>query len=306
VAFKDNVLYLRQQGIDCALPLSEENDKHIRSPFVEHAGCRLRLQPQALAGLGLKSVDDVLAEGDGYPRRHTELLRNALAAIERFAPDVFEQISGTIRVVGLKSNDGDFTNVSFSELPGAMLLSVVDHPLVMADRIIHEFHHNRLFHIEDCGSLFEPQSPTKEDFYSPWRNDRRPLKGVLHGLYVFIAVGRFWRRVHLQGELSSYDRSLVTDQLLRISRQVILARDELARNARFTPPGQGLFAQLSSDVDELHDQIAALGLPHDAPAMEVRDDGSIAPQMSRETKKPLSVREAIDEHRLSFSQTESQ
>jgi HEXXH motif-containing protein len=280
------------------LPLTEGNDILIRSPVVEHAGCRLRLQSQALAGLGLKSVDAVLCEGEAYSRRYSELLRNALAAIERFTPDIFEQISGTIRIVGLKSSDGDFTNVSFSELPGAMLLSVVDHPLVMADRIIHEFHHNRLFHIEDCGSLFDSSSPTGEDFYSPWRNDRRPLKGILHGLYVFIAVGRFWREVYLQGGFERQDESLVADQLFRIGRQLTLARDELSQNACFTPPGQGLFAQLSADVEELNAQIAELGLHPNALAVEVRDDGSIVPQLNRETNKPLTVYQAVEEHRL--------
>lgn len=299
-AFRAGMLHLRLKGAEHIVPLAGGGDQLVRSPIVEHAGCRLRLQPQALARLGLAPVDAVLAEGDEYPRRHSKLLRGALAAIEHYVPEMFEQISGTVRIVGLKSSAGDFTNVSFSELPGAMLLSVIDHPLVMADRIIHEFHHNRLFHIEDSGSLFDTDSPTEEKFYSPWRADPRPLKGVLHGLYVYIAVGRFWLQVHRHGGLSNADQTLVIDQLLRTGRQVATARDELARHARFTPPGEGLFAQLSADVDELNAQISAAGLPADAPAVEVGDDGTIAPQCSRSTGQPLTVAEAIDEHRGAF------
>lgn len=299
-AFRAGRIQLRLNGVEHTMPLGGGADPLVTSPIVEHAGCRLRLQPQALARLGLAPVDAVLAEGDGYARRHTELLRGALAAIEHYVPEMFEQICGTVRIVGLKSSDGDFTNVSFSELPGAMLLSVIDHPLVMADRVIHEFHHNRLFHIEDSGSLFAADCPAEESYYSPWRNDRRPLKGVLHGLYVYIAVGRFWLQVHREGGLSAADQTLVTDQLLRIGRQVALARDELTRHARFTPPGEGLFAQLSADVDELNLQIAAEGLPADAPAIEVRDDGAIVPQRCRSAGEPLTIAEAIEEHRNAF------
>lgn len=300
-AFRAGKLCTLVDGNERWLELAKSGGTLCSAPIVEHAGCRFRIQPLALARLGLPSVNAVLAEGDDYARRHTELLRGALAAIEHYVPEVFAQISGTIRIVGLKSSSGDFTNVSFSELPGAMLLSVIDHPLVMADRIIHEFHHNRLFHIEDSGSLFDSNSPTEERFYSPWRDDARPLKGILHGLYVYIAVGRFWLTVHGEGGLSNADRALVTDQLLRIGRQLMFARDELARHARFTPPGEGLFAQLRVDVEKLNARIAEAGLPSDAPAVEVRDDGAIESQCCDRTGEPLTVAAAIEGHRRRFA-----
>jgi hypothetical protein len=119
-------------------------------------------------------------------------------------------------------------------------------------------------------------------------------------MYVYIAVGRFWLQVHREGGLSEADQTLVTDQLLRIGQQVALARNELSRHARFTPPGEGLFAQLSADVDELNSHIAAAGLPDDGPAMEIHDDGAIATQRCRTTGEPLTVAAAIEEHRRAF------
>lgn len=300
VAYRHDKLHLRQNGAERSISLTTGCEL-TRSAIVEHAGCRLRIQPESLSGLGIPSVSAVLTEGEAYGRRHTELLRGALAAIEHYVPEMFEQISGTIRILGLKSSHGDFTNVSFSELPGAMLLSVIEHPLVMADRIIHEFHHNRLFHIEESGSLFAPDSPAAEEYYSPWRADPRPLKGVLHGLYVYIAVGRFWLQVYCDGGLSETDQTLATDQLLRTGMQIELARDELIRHARFSPPGEGLFKQICADVDELSTQIAALDLRSDSPAVAIRDDGTSVLQRSRSTGDPLSVAEAIEEHRAAFA-----
>ncbi len=272
-------------------------------PVLDTGGCSIRLQPAALAGLGLAAVEPTIVAGDDYQREHASLIREALEAIRRYSPETFEQVRDNIRLIALKPHRGNqYTNVSISELPGAMMLTVVNHPLAMADRIIHEFHHHRLFSIEDGDPLLEPNTSPGERlarYYSPWRDDPRPIRGLLHGLYVFIAVGRFWQAIFEAADRSA-DQPYVVDQLLRIGKQLTLAHDILASNARFTPIGEGAFAQITTDVAALHERMRSAGLPDDAPALELTDAGHIQSQLSSTTNRPLTVAEAIDEHIARF------
>jgi len=57
-----------------------------------------------------------------------------------------------MRVIAFNSpTEGSFPNVSFSDLPGAFILSAVREPYWLADALIHELLHNRLFFINERG-----------------------------------------------------------------------------------------------------------------------------------------------------------
>lgn len=274
-----------------------------KCPVPEVDGCSIRLQPAALAGQGVAAVEPTIAVGEAYQAQQAGLLRNALEAIHRYSPEVYQQIRDNVRLIALKPHrSSEYTNVSLSELPGAMMLTVVNHPLVMADRIIHEFHHHRLFSIEDGDPLLELSNGPGQRltrYYSPWRDDPRPIRGLLHGLYVFIAVGRFWQAVY-EAAGGSADQPYVVDQLLRIGKQLTLAHDVLASNAPFTPIGEGVFAQMTSDIAALHERMRGAGLPDDAPALVLTEAGDMQPQLSITTRRPLTVAETIEEHIARF------
>lgn len=272
-----------------------------RSPCVEYKGWRLRMQPQAAVGLGLAAADACLRVANEFQRTHAELIRRAMESIERYASDCFEQMSATTKIVGLKPIEhGEYTNVSFSELPGLMLLSVIDNPQVMADRMIHEFHHNRLFHLEDHDAILDPAGPADSAFYSPWRDDPRPLRGVLHGLYVYIAVGRYWLNIWRSVEDVDIDRAFVADQSRRVILQCRKAQATLADNAVFTPLGEGLFSQIRVDIETLEDAARLYDVPADTEAWTMSSDGRLARQISHAGDRVLTVNEAVQQHHESF------
>jgi asparagine synthetase B (glutamine-hydrolysing) len=75
--------------------------------------------------------------------------------VERYAPQQLEQFAVHVQVAVFKpAHLGDYSNVSHSELPGAFIVTRLDDPLIMADRFIHELHHNRLFCLEEKGGAF--------------------------------------------------------------------------------------------------------------------------------------------------------
>ncbi len=98
-----------------------------------------------------------------YQEKYINLVRDGLALIEQYHPQTFGQLHYFMEVIALKPlEEGTFTNLSSSDFPGALICSVIDNPYRLADNFIHEFHHNRLFLIEQnnpllCNSLEEDQ-----------------------------------------------------------------------------------------------------------------------------------------------------
>jgi HEXXH motif-containing protein len=72
---------------------------------------------------------------------------------------------------------------------GAVATSVPPSTESMAETLVHEFQHTKLCGLMDMLPLIEP---TSERGYAPWREDPRPLGGILQGAYAFAGIVRFW------------------------------------------------------------------------------------------------------------------
>lgn len=296
---------LCQQGRERRLPLvpggiADADTSLSECALATCAEAQLRIQPEAMAGLGLKEALPAITSTQEFCQDAATLIARALRHIQAVDAHTFRLLAEESRVIAPKPPTGEYANTTFSTLPGAMVLSLVPHPLEMADRIVHELHHDRLFCIEEFHALLEDgveDAPEGGRFYSPWRQDPRPLRGILHGLYVFIAVGRFWLRVLTARTTSESDRTMAAERLRRTAGQLATAVQVLEENARFTPFGNGIFDQLRADVDTLSGDIDAAGVPEDPLALTVTDEGEVRPQLGAVSGKPLSVSEALREHR---------
>jgi HEXXH motif-containing protein len=271
-------------------------------PIVRTGGCEIRLQPHVFDLPGLMGAAAVLDAGLAFQESRRELVAEALALIERLHPRAFAQLGEHIRVIALKPpGTGGYTNVSHSDLPGAFVASAFAHPYELADVFIHELHHNRLFAVEEMGPILEEEGDGAEERrrYSPWRRDPRPLRGILHAVYVSIPVGWYWLRVSEDAEVGGDLLAYAHDQARRATLQLAIGLEELRRHATFTTFGRPLFAGLERDAAALARAVARAGVPRDPPAMRCRDDGVIEPQRG-EDGRPLAVREAVREHRRRY------
>lgn len=61
----------------------------------------------------------------------------------------------------------------------------------LAMLIIHEFQHVKLGAILDLYDLYDPADTRL--YHAPWREDMRPLEGLLQGTYAHLAVSEYWR-----------------------------------------------------------------------------------------------------------------
>jgi HEXXH motif-containing protein len=270
----------------------------VECPVVREAGCELRLQPHAFHDLpGLDFLRPVVAAGLEFHREHQGLVAEAIGLWARYEPHSFAQYREHGVLLGLKPlRAGSFTNHSHSDLPGAAVVSIVHQPFELADSLIHEFHHDRLFFLEERGPFFADPSAAASDghWYSPWRDDLRPLHGVLHGLYVFVPVCRFWLRVHRAGDAEEAVRAYAGSQAARTALQLSLAASQLGRRAGFTEFGRRAFAEMKASVSRMCREVREAGLDPRRPALRCSEDGRFFAETA--DGRALSVGEAVGRH----------
>lgn len=222
--------------------LVREAGQWVQRPVVHHADARIALLPEALCvpGATWPDAEQSRAMGVDFHVRHVDRLSEALGLIERHQPATFTQLRDHMQVIALLPEDARrYPNASSSEHPGAMLLGAYDDPYDLADHMIHEHYHNRLFALEGQEALLEPSDGPSERFYSPWRDEQRSLRGLLHGAYVFVPVHDYWRAVHRDapGDAAA---SAAADHAARAALQLRLAIGMLERLARLTDAGATL------------------------------------------------------------------
>jgi uncharacterized protein len=74
---------------------------------------------------------------------------------------------------------------------GAVAAAMPADPVILALLMIHEFQHVKLGAVLDLYDLYDPADDRL--FHAPWRDDMRPLEGLLQGTYAHLAVADFWR-----------------------------------------------------------------------------------------------------------------
>jgi HEXXH motif-containing protein len=299
VAYNETPLRLAMGGIvsDPAMP------RLVERPVARHGDLEIMLKPETFCVPGVEAAQAFLDLADDYQAQQIPLLQEGLALVERHQPAALEHIRDLVQVIAFKPPaSGNYSNVSFSDLPGAFILSAVHQPYWMADALIHEFLHNRLFFVLDRGEILEGAGDdTTEggEFYSPWRDDLRPPGGLLHAVYVYVGVCKFWFSVCASGD-PGVRRDYAEDQAVRAVLDLKIGIAQLRRHATFTEAGMGLFPELEREVAALCATMHALKLSPAAPATIARGNGEIVPFGVAKDGHQLSILESILAHAEQF------
>ncbi|SHN36158.1 aKG-HExxH-type peptide beta-hydroxylase [Mucilaginibacter sp. OK098] len=165
-------------------------------PLTEEVGCMVIALPSKEIqfffddhGLTPFSTDNLFDEAVAQ-------IKGAIAVFEDVPPVKDFIIKIVKSIVILKAEDPQ-TDISYShpDLPFSVFVSVCDQispitNLRVAESILHEAMHLYLTLIEGVSPMISLNS--NETFYSPWRDEQRPVRGVLHGLWVFKAILDFY------------------------------------------------------------------------------------------------------------------
>lgn len=129
----------------------------------------------------------------------------ALEIVRRYSPplaDELDLICSDVQFIRDVSADPS-KSVSFSDdaVPGALFLAPpsswdLEAEYDVADSLIHEYRHQKLYLIESQITLVDRDWPL---VHSPWREEPRPPSGVLHAAFVFVELLVYWRWVATAG-----------------------------------------------------------------------------------------------------------
>ncbi|TQJ91306.1 HEXXH motif domain-containing protein [Streptomyces sp. SLBN-31] len=132
---------------------------------------------------------------------------------------------------------------SAGEAFGGISASLPDSPTQLAATLVHEFQHIKLgalIHLEPLLRRADNANDQIELFYAPWRDDPRPLEGMIQGIYAFFGMANFWR-----GHRRNNPASLLADFEFALCRnQVWTTLKDVGRHHRLTPLGRRLMCLL--------------------------------------------------------------
>jgi HEXXH motif-containing protein len=126
-----------------------------------------------------------------------EQVQEALTVFKR-SPLAYNFIQHIVRSICILKAESPEIDVSYShpDIPFSIFVSVCEKqsllsPIRVAESILHESMHLLLTLIEQIHPIVNQGST--ETYYSPWRDEDRPIRGVIHGLFVFRAILEFYK-----------------------------------------------------------------------------------------------------------------
>lgn len=190
------------------------------------------------------------AEEIAEQERH--VAQQSLALIGDWRPELLSELNLLCTDIQFvrDASAADDKCVSFSDdiVPGAIFVTahtstgLLD-PYNLADSIIHEYRHQKLYLLDRLVPLVEDDAARVK---SPWRDDPRPPSGLLHACFVFVELTAFWLFVEKHGLAAS--RSQATNQIAA-NRENLAAGFATLREAPLTGSGRELAEVLERRFD---------------------------------------------------------
>ncbi|MDQ3154481.1 MAG: HEXXH motif domain-containing protein [Actinomycetota bacterium] len=120
------------------------------------------------------------------------LLDQAWRLIVNHLPDIADALlAGLDSLVPRPAVPFRMPSASTGEAFGSAIIARPPDATSLAATLIHEFQHIRLGGLLHLTRLHD-EDP-RERFYTPWRDDPRPIASVLQGVYAFFGVTAFWQ-----------------------------------------------------------------------------------------------------------------
>ncbi|WP_433246021.1 HEXXH motif domain-containing protein [Streptosporangium sp. CA-135522] len=134
-------------------------------------------------------------QGPVAARRWERVLEEGWSLLVAHHPKVAAEISAaTTTLVPMRSPAGRQVSATSRTAFGAVALSLPKDGRTLASVLAHEVQHAKLWALLDLLPLVNAaEEPDWPRWYAPWRDDPRPLVGLLQGAYAHLAVADFWR-----------------------------------------------------------------------------------------------------------------
>lgn len=201
-------------------------------------------------------IDYDFAELDSADaRRWTAELEHHFATISSVSEHLGQEVAQGLRaIVPVHSpRAGLHVSGSFQEAPGMIVLAL-GRRMETVEALVHEYGHQKLNVITPLASLIV-DDPGEAVYYSPWRDDPRPLSGLLHAVFSFSMVTDFYRRLLELPGPAEFDAAAVAARTYQVAGQVEAGLRELRQHATFSPLGTAFIDAVDRRFLECRDSL---------------------------------------------------
>ena len=189
---------------------------------------------------------------DNSSKIATQNTKKALDIIKEYKSELYDEmliISPCIQFIQDPTAHSEKL-VSFSDnvVPGALYVSVrlndgFADPYDVADSIIHEHRHQKLYLLEKFSPLIESEVPYVP---SPWREEPRPVSGLFHAVFVFVELQSFWvSLINKPGNLGLRARATAKNY-----EEMLYKGIETLRSTKVTLLGDRLLSELEKIIEK--------------------------------------------------------
>jgi len=220
----------------------------LRGLAVETAGKKLEiliedLDPWRMPGSGNLRGRLSPAEAE----RWQSALHGAWTVVASQHQVLAEEVAAAIRVfTPLMSPPAGLVSATSCETFGSVALSAPPDHVSLAVTLAHETQHAKLSALLDVVTMLLPDDGRR--YYAPWRDDPRPLAGLLQGAYAFLGVAGFWRR-QAGVQAARPDATTAYTEFARWRDAVRLVVTTLAASGRLTAYGDRFVEGMARTVD---------------------------------------------------------
>ena len=163
-------------------------------------------------------IDNSLSEKLGKVKKAMRVLGNV--------PPLHSCILQLIKSIQIIAPANSETDISYShpDIPFSIFFSICDDDSIISDlrvaeSILHESMHLMLTLIEYQCDLIVPNS--QETFYSPWREEQRLVRGVLHGMFVFKTIQDFYILLSNSFSKFSQEHAFLMFRIVEIENELL-------------------------------------------------------------------------------------
>jgi len=218
---------LQKQGLNCPVDYSTSR-VWLKNPVIEQSKRMAVADNNMFLEMPAFNLLQSFYDEHGLePLTEKEIQTNAVLqklqgamSILRYLKSACDCITFLVHSIQVLQQPDAEIDVSYShpEIPFSIFLLVCEDDstisnLRVAESILHEAMHLKLTLIENIVPLVQPNTTSLH--YSPWRDEERPVRGVLHGLFVFRAIYEFY---------SELDKS---DKLGNVGNYINLRKEQL-------------------------------------------------------------------------------
>jgi uncharacterized protein len=167
--------------------------------------------------------------------------------------DVAKEVAALTRTVSpLPPPPAGMVSGTYADAFGCVAMSLPPDARAAALTFAHEVQHAKLTALTDLLPLVAADRAAARG-YAPWRDDPRPVAGLLHGVYAHLGVVRFWRRQR-RVERAPADRLRCEIEFVRWRDGAREVADALLADGVLTDLGERFVRRIVARLDAWRDE----------------------------------------------------